>query len=84
MAIQAIPILQEENFLHHMDNAHLRLVRDVNSASSDSSSSEEDLSNLGHQYRFYPYYRIRHIQKVRQPPPLSNYADSYDKFPTDF
>lgn len=70
------------------DNGHLRFIRDtsddVSRSSSQSVPSSEDLSTSGNEYHYYPYLRVRHIQKIDKEPPLSNYADSYDKFPTDF
>lgn len=56
------------------EEAHLRYRRDV------SDESEENFRT----YRFYPYFRLRHVERVQSEPPLSNYEDSYDKFPTDF
>lgn len=58
---------------------------DIESLAQTSGTSEL-LQTAPQTYSYYPYFRIRRIFKKRNndnnEPPLSNYADPYDHFPT--
>lgn len=66
---------------------HIRAVIDpivdTEDSTNDSSADEEPLETAAQRYYYYPYYRVRKISaRSYNNPPLSNYADNYDKFPT--
>ncbi|XP_057657499.1 uncharacterized protein LOC130894603 [Diorhabda carinulata] len=69
----------------HYPNVITKREIEPDIGSDESESSDEDDLYRAHTRRYYPYFRVRRIYRTRysQPKyPLSNYADSYDRFPT--
>lgn len=82
---EQLPIVQNKYILIKRmtnDRDQKRVERNVKNCddvdSDEDSDCGDDLESSEAKYRFIPYFRIRHISHH----PLSNYADSYDHFPT--
>lgn len=86
----------DSDFRHFYPDIHLERTRIARAVTDpffddqdpiiDSKDDEEFLNTAPQTYYYYPYYRIRKIsRRTYDNPsiqPLSNYADSYDRFPT--
>lgn len=66
-----------------MENTeHQRATRDVRCSSSEEcdNNDSEDIHPSETQYHYQPLVRVAGFHRSKHP--LSNYADSYDEFPT--
>uniref|UniRef100_A0A6P7GW64 Uncharacterized protein LOC114343022 n=1 Tax=Diabrotica virgifera virgifera TaxID=50390 RepID=A0A6P7GW64_DIAVI len=87
LSTHASPVPDDSRYLYYADRApailnRLFLVR--RQAEPDIGYSDESLDDSPRRHYYRPYVRIRRVYRTHYQPrhPLSNYADSYDRFPT--